>query len=75
MEIYRPHCLVNGKTGFLVGTDGELSEKLDLLIRQPELRRTMGDAAIAHAQRFDWDVTAGKWQEAFEQAVAKRRKH
>jgi glycosyltransferase involved in cell wall biosynthesis len=75
MEAYRPDCVVHGKTGFLVGSDGELSEKLDLLIRQPELRRAIGAAAVAHAQRFDWDVIAGKWQEEFEQAVAKRRKH
>jgi glycosyltransferase involved in cell wall biosynthesis len=75
MEVYRPDCIVNGTTGFLVGTDGELSEKLDLLIRQPELRRAMGEAAIASAQKFDCNVVAGKWQEAFEQAVAKRRKH
>jgi glycosyltransferase involved in cell wall biosynthesis len=75
MEVYRPDCLVNGQTGFLVGSDGELTEKLDLLICQPELRRAMGDAAITHARKFDWDVTARKWQEVFEQAVAKRRKH
>ncbi len=75
MQVYRPDCVVDGMTGFLASTDGELSEKLDLLIRQPELRRAMGDAAIAHAQRFNWDVIAGKWQEEFEQAVAKRRKH
>jgi glycosyltransferase involved in cell wall biosynthesis len=75
MEIYRPDCIVDGTTGFLVGTDGELSEKLDLLICQPELRRTMEEAAVANAQNFDWDVIAGKWQQAFEQAVAKRRKH
>jgi glycosyltransferase involved in cell wall biosynthesis len=75
MQVYRPDCVVDGTTGFLASADGELSEKLDLLIRQPELRRAMGNAAIAHAQRFDWDVIAGKWQEEFEQAVAKRRKH
>ena len=75
MRVYRPDYVVSGVTGFLVDTDAELSEKLDVLIRQPNLRRTMGEAAIAHARQFDWDIIAGKWMEAFEQVVARRRKH
>jgi hypothetical protein len=35
----------------------------------------MGEAASAHARRFDWDVIAAQWQDAFERAVAMRRKH
>jgi glycosyltransferase involved in cell wall biosynthesis len=75
MNIYRPDYVVNGTTGFLAETDSELAEKLDLLIHQPELRQAMGAAAIAHARKFDWDVIAGQWQDAFERAVATRRKH
>jgi len=75
MKIYRPDYVVDGTTGFLAESDAELSERLDLLIRQPELRRAMGEAAIAHAQKFDWDVIARQWQEAIEQAVARRRNH
>jgi glycosyltransferase involved in cell wall biosynthesis len=75
MKIYRPDYVIDGLSGFLADTDEELGEKLDLLIRQPERRLAMAQAAIAHAQKFDWDVIAGKWQEAFEQAAALRRKH
>jgi len=75
MNIYRPDYVVNGATGFLVETDNELAEKLDLLIHQPELRLAMGEAAIAHSRKFDWDVIAGQWQDAFERAIATRRKH
>ncbi len=75
MQVYRPDYVLNEKTGFLVDTDAGLSEKLDLLIRRPELRREMGEAAAVHAKNFNWDIIAGQWQEAFEQAVAKRRKH
>ena len=75
MEVYRPDYVVNGATGFLVDNDDELSEKLDLLIREPQLRRSMGEAAAAHARKFDWDAIAQKWQESFEEAVAKRRGH
>jgi glycosyltransferase involved in cell wall biosynthesis len=75
MRIYRPDFVVDRATGFLVDTDDELAGKLDLLIHQPELRRVMGEAAIIHARRFDWDVIAQRWQDAFERAVAMRRKH
>lgn len=75
MRIYRPDYVVHGATGFLVDTDSELAEKLDLLIRHPELRRAMGEAAVAHARKFDWDTIAGQWQDAFERVVAMRRKH
>lgn len=75
MEVYRPDFVVNGTTGFLVDNDDELAEKLDLLIRDSQLRVSMGTAAVAHAQKFDWDVIARKWQQAFEEAVGKRREH
>jgi glycosyltransferase involved in cell wall biosynthesis len=75
MRIYRPDFVVSGSTGFLADSDEELSKELDLLVRDSELRRTMGQAALAHAQKFDWDTIAPMWLEAFEQAVARRRKH
>ncbi len=75
MEVYHPDCIINGVTGFLVGGDAEIPEKLDLLIRQPDLRRALGQAAAANSQKFDWNVIARQWQEVFEQALAKRRKH
>jgi glycosyltransferase involved in cell wall biosynthesis len=75
MKVYRPDYVVNGTTGFLVDNDDELSSKLDLLIQEPQLRRFMGEAAVVHAQRFDWDVIAQKWLEAFEEVVAKRRRY
>jgi glycosyltransferase involved in cell wall biosynthesis len=73
MKVYRPDYVLDGATGFLADTDVDLCERLNLLICQPELRRVMGEAAVTHAQKFDWDVIAGQWQDAFEQAVAKRR--
>jgi glycosyltransferase involved in cell wall biosynthesis len=74
MNVYRPDYVVNGTTGFLVESDNELAEKLSLLIREPELRWSMGQAAAEHAKKFDWDVIARQWQDIFEQVVAKRRK-
>jgi glycosyltransferase involved in cell wall biosynthesis len=74
MDTYRPDCVIHGSTGFLASSDAELSEELEELIRNSELRRAMGDAAVTHAKRFDWDIIAGKWQDAFERVVVERRR-
>jgi glycosyltransferase involved in cell wall biosynthesis len=66
---------VEGVTGFLAETDEDLSERLERLIGQPELRQAMGKAAIAHGRKFDWNTIARSWQDAFEQVVAKRQRH
>jgi glycosyltransferase involved in cell wall biosynthesis len=73
MKIYRPDYVVNGSTGFLAEADQELAEKLEVLILQAELRRRMGEAAIAHAAKFDWDVIAREWLEVFVRVAGQRR--
>jgi glycosyltransferase involved in cell wall biosynthesis len=73
MRIYRPDCVIDGKTGFLVDRDEELSAKLDALINSAPLRREMGRAALAHTAQFDWDIIARKWQEAFVDVVTRRK--
>lgn len=75
MRSYHPDFVVDGTTGFLAERDEEMGEKLDVLIRQSELRRSMSEAAIRHAAKFDWDVIAAKWLDILETAVAKRRKN
>jgi glycosyltransferase involved in cell wall biosynthesis len=72
MRVYRPDCVVDGSTGFLAGNDEELAGRLDELIRNPDLRCSMGRAAAMHAGQFDWDRIAEKWADVFEQVVARR---
>ena len=72
MNLYRPDYVKNGESGFLVESDAELAEKLDLLLRDANLRRSMSRAAVLHAQNFDWDRIALQWQEVFEAVTAKR---
>jgi glycosyltransferase involved in cell wall biosynthesis len=71
MNLYRPDYVLNGESGFLVESDAELAEKLDLLLRDPDLRRSMSRAAALHALNFDWDRIALQWQEVFEAVTAK----
>lgn len=74
MNVYRPEYVIHDRTGFLAESDDDLVRKLDLLIEQPQLRRSMGNAALAHSRNFDWDQVTLQWQEAFEESVARRRK-
>jgi glycosyltransferase involved in cell wall biosynthesis len=72
MNLYRPDYVLNGESGFLVESEAELAEKLELLLRDPNLRRSMSRAAAVHALQFDWDRIALQWQEVFEAVTAKR---
>jgi hypothetical protein len=44
------------------------------LLTQPDLRKSMGEAAILHARQFDWDSATARWQDVFEAVVAARQK-
>ena len=72
MNLYRPDYVLNGESGFLVESNAELAEKLELLLRDANLRRSMSRAAALHALKFDWDRIALQWQEVFEDVTAKR---
>ena len=67
---YRPDYVVDGVTGLLVSSDDRMSEALNRLIREPDLRTRMSAAAIQHAEKFDWDRVTEQWQELLELAVA-----
>ena len=73
MDLYRPDYVVSGMTGFLVSSDDELSQKLDLLLADGELRRSLGRGAAGHARKFDWDRAAVQWQQVFEEVVSSRQ--
>jgi len=73
MKSYRPDYVIDGQTGFLAENDQELEDKLDLLVRNTDLRYSMSRAAVTHAANFDWDHVASQWQSAFEFALARRR--
>ncbi|MFZ0319346.1 MAG: glycosyltransferase family 4 protein [Candidatus Sulfotelmatobacter sp.] len=73
MDLYRSDYVVNGETGFLVGSDPELAARLDQLAGDAALRRAFGMAAAQHARQFDWDKIAEQWAVVFEEAAQRRR--
>ena len=72
MNTYHPDYVVNEKTGFLVSTDGELSEKLNLLLTHPDLRQSMSRTAVEHSQQFKWEQIIGQWEGVFEEVTSRR---
>jgi len=73
MDAYRSDYVVNGRTGFLVGSDAELAESLDGLAADFALRQSFAAAAISHANQFDWEKIAAQWAAVFRQAVSMRQ--
>ena len=50
--------IVDGQTGLLAETAEELGEKTARLVRDGELRETLGRQALERAEEFTWDRTA-----------------
>jgi glycosyltransferase involved in cell wall biosynthesis len=71
---YRPETVIHGNTGFLGESDAELLESLGKLIQDPQLCRTMGQAARAHIGQFDWECITRMWEQVFLRLVLERRK-
>ncbi len=74
MNVYRPDYVLHGETGFLAESDEELVQKLDLLLCDAAMRRSMASAAARHSQKFDWDRIAGQWTDVFREVVAQRQR-
>lgn len=71
---YRPEAVVDGRTGFVVGDDEEMIERLRLLVSRPDLRVAMGSEGVQLVhERFDWNRCVGQWGELIEQAVRAAR--
>ncbi|MBZ5598764.1 MAG: glycosyltransferase family 4 protein [Acidobacteriia bacterium] len=62
---YETPSVVEGVTGFQVASFEEMVFRLKLLIENKELRLRMGAAAVEHAKKFDWNVVAPQWQQAY----------
>jgi glycosyltransferase involved in cell wall biosynthesis len=68
---YETPSVVDGVTGFQVGTLEEMMQALEKLIADPSLREQMGAAARKHMEKFDWDFVSQKWQSAYLEIASK----
>src|SRR3954470_17453456 len=65
-----PESVEDGRTGLLARDPGELAERVQLILRDPELRDSLGAAALERAELFTWDATARRTLEVLESQVA-----
>ena len=63
--------LENGKTGFLVSLNDQeaFRQRLELLIQNPRLRKTMGDYNVALSKRFTVRRCASRYEHIFNEMV------
>jgi D-inositol-3-phosphate glycosyltransferase len=59
--------VVDGETGYLVEQENhfQLAERVHTLLKNPELREKMGEAAVVHAQQFSWEKIASQVEELY----------
>ena len=67
---YEAPSVVDGVTGFQVGTTEEMMQALGKLIDDGTLRQQMGADARAHMGKFDWDVVSRQWENAYLEIAA-----
>jgi len=61
----------DGVTGYVVpgGDPIALSERLVLLLSQPELRRRMGEQAAAYARNYAWENITGRILDLYQEIL------
>jgi len=73
MSLYRPEYVLHGETGFLAQSDEEVSQYLDLLLRDGAVRQSMASSAARHSRKFDWNQVAEKWMDVFQEVAGRRQ--
>jgi glycosyltransferase involved in cell wall biosynthesis len=73
MKLYRPDYVLHGKTGVLAESDADLTQALNLLLRDSALRQLMASAAARHSRNFDWDQITKQWIEIFREVAVERQ--
>lgn len=71
---YEPESVVDGKTGFLAGSDEEMLVSLNRLLANRDLCRSFGRSGRSHVARFSWDVIARQWDAIFTRLTLSGRK-
>lgn len=66
-----PTVVLDGETGYLIAwrCPGPFVERLEVLLENERLRRTMGTAARAHAETLTWEVSAEQLLALFNRLV------
>jgi glycosyltransferase involved in cell wall biosynthesis len=65
-------AVLDKATGFLIPADHPdlAADALRLLLRHPEKAKTMGEAGIANAAKYDWGIIAEQYERVYEKMAA-----
>jgi glycosyltransferase involved in cell wall biosynthesis len=66
---YEADTVLDGISGYQVRTDQELTDAVQRLLSDSELRLRMGRAAASSAERFGWDRLARQWEAILATAI------
>ncbi|HET9495072.1 MAG TPA: glycosyltransferase [Chloroflexia bacterium] len=68
------YTVKNGETGFLVPEENHfaLAEQVHTLLKNPDLRESMGEAAARHAQQYAWSNIAAQMADLYDEEIAAR---
>jgi D-inositol-3-phosphate glycosyltransferase len=67
------YTVKDGETGFLVPEENHfaLAEQVHNLLKNPELRLSMGEAATRHAQQYSWSNIAAQIVDVYDAQIAR----
>ena len=69
---YGPRAIIeNNKNGFLVDNEEEFIKKLNLLIRNDNLRKKIAKNAVLRAKDFEFSKIIKKWEELIDNVIKK----
>lgn len=66
-------AIVEGETGLLGDDPAQVTDALERVLRDPDLRHRLSEAARAHAERFTWEATAEGTLRALAEDARRRR--
>ncbi len=69
---YQPETVIDGKSGYLVGSDDELFVRLQELLSRPQQCRKFGEVGRRHSKLFDWGRVTRRWEEMFFDLVSRK---
>lgn len=70
-----PESIDDGRTGVLADDPRDLADKVGAILGDPELRDSLGAAALERAADFSWDATAGNTLALLQAQHARGRQH
>ncbi len=56
-----PEVVLDKKTGYVVKDNKEFTEKLNLIINNPDLQKEMGESAAEFVKKFSWENTINNY--------------